>query len=85
MKQRPRASITARIKREFPDHRIDTAFPIYLPVYEMRLRVTVLVEHKLSTAARIVLQLIDLDVSTPSDICSYLGCRRPRFSMSRRS
>lgn len=73
MNQRSHASITARIKREFPDHRIDTAFPICLPVYELRLKVTVLVEHKLSTAARFVLRLIDLDVSTTSDICSYLG------------
>ena len=73
MNQRSPASITARIKREFPDHRIDTAFPICLPVYELRLKVTVLVEHKLSTAARFVLRLIDLDVSTTSDICLYLG------------
>lgn len=72
MNQRSHISI-ARIKREFPDHRIDTAFPICLPVYELRLRVTVLVEHRLSTAARFVLQLIDLDVSTPSEICLYLG------------
>ena len=72
MNQRSHTSI-ARIKREFPDYRIDTAFPICLPVYELRLRVTVLVDHKLSTAARFVLQLIDLDVSTPSDICLYLG------------
>ena len=73
MKQRSQTSIVARVKREFPDHRIDTAFPICLPVYQLRLRVTVLVEHKLSTAARFVLQLVDLDVSTPSDICSHLG------------
>lgn len=73
MKQRSQASIVARVNREFPDHKIDTAFPICLPVYQLRLRVTVLVEHKLSTAARFVLQLVDLDVSTPSDICSYLG------------
>ena len=73
MKQKPQASITARVKREFPDHRIDTAFPICLPVYQLRLKVTVLVEHRLSTPARFVLQLVDLGVSTPSDICSYLG------------
>ena len=55
------ASIIARVKRRFPDYEIDLSFPVCLPVYELRLRLTVLAEHRLSSVARFVLQLVDLD------------------------
>lgn len=66
-------SIDTRVARRFPDHRVDLSFPICLPIYELRVRVTVLAAHKLSTAARYVLQLVDLGVSTPAAIIQHLG------------
>lgn len=65
--------ISARVRARFPDHQVALSFQICLPVYELRVRVTVLAEHKLSTVARFVLQLVALGVSRPSDIHAYLG------------
>ena len=70
------SSLNARVQGSFPDHRLDLSFPICLPVYELRVRVTVLAEHRLSTVARFVLQLIELGVSTPIDIVEHLGLPR---------
>ena len=67
------AAVVARAKRQFPDHRVDVAYSVCLPVYELRLRVTEMAEHALSTAARFVLQLANLGVTQPSEIGKVLG------------
>lgn len=66
-------SINERVRKRFPDYCIDLSFPICLPIYELRLRVTVLAEHRLSTIARFVLRLARLEVSAPNDILAHLG------------
>ena len=67
------AAVVSRAKRRFPDHRVDVAYSVCLPVYELRLRVIEMAEHPLSTAARFVLQLANLGVSQPSEIGRVLG------------
>ena len=67
------AAVVSRVKRQFPDHRVDVAYSVCLPVYELRLRVTEMAEHALSTAARFVLQLANLEVIQPSEIGRVLG------------
>ena len=67
------AAVVSRVKRRFPDHRVDVAYSVCLPVYELRLRVTEMAEHALSTAARFVLQLANLEVTQPSEIGRVLG------------
>ena len=67
------AAVVSRAKRRFPDHRLDVAYSVCLPVYELRLRVTEMAEHALSTTARFVLQLASLGVIQPSEIGRILG------------
>lgn len=67
------AAVVARAHRRFPDHEVDIAFQVCLPVYEIRLRVVEMAEHELSTPARFVLQLSNLGVIHPSEIGKFLG------------
>ena len=68
-----RHDVIDRARRRFPDHRVDIAFPVCLPVYELRLRVTEMEEHDLTAPARFVLQLVNLGVTLPSEIGRLLG------------
>ena len=62
-----------RASRRFPDHQVDVPFRVSLPVYELRLKVTEITEDDLSTPARFVLQLSNLDVTQPAQIGQFLG------------
>lgn len=66
-------AIASRAKRRFPDYKLDMLFPVCLPVYELRIKVTEMVGHSLSTTALFVLQLTNLDIRRPSEICRMLG------------
>ena len=66
-------SITARARQRFPDHKVDIAYPVCLPIYELRLRATVMSAHDLSTTARFILQLSSLNVIQPKEIARLLG------------
>ena len=67
-------AVRSRAKRRFPDHNVNSvAFRVCLPVYELRLKVTELGEDSLSTAARFVLQLSNLDVTQPAEFGRLLG------------
>ncbi len=66
--------VVSRAKRRFPDHTADVrAFPVCLPVYEVRLKVTELAEGDFTAPARFILQLLDLQVTQPEDIAKLLG------------
>ena len=67
------ASLESRARRRYPDHRLNVSYPVCLPVYELRLRVTELREHELSTTARFILQLVNLGVRSPDEIGSIFG------------
>ena len=66
-------SVTARAGQRFPDHKVDIAYPVCLPIYELRLKATVMVEHDVSTSARFFLQLLGLNVTSPQEIGRLLG------------
>ena len=66
-------AIVARAHRKFPDHKVDVAFQVCLPVYEIRLRVVEMAEHELSTSARFILQLSNLGVVHPAELGRFLG------------
>ena len=66
-------SVTARARQRFPDHKVDLAYPVCLPVYELRLRVTVMSGHDLSATARFILQLSGLNVTQPKEIGRLLS------------
>ena len=65
--------VAARAKRRFPDYEVDAPYRVCLPVYELQLKVTEVIEEELSTAARYVLQLSDLAVTQPAAIGKMLG------------
>jgi len=67
------AAVVARAHRRFPDHKVDLVFQVCLPVYEIRLRVVEMAEHELSTSARFILQLSNLGVARPTELCRLLG------------
>ncbi len=67
------SSVASRARRRFPDHKLDVAYAVCLPVYELRLKVTEMAEHDLSTAARFILQLANLGVVQPAEIGRMLG------------
>ena len=67
------AAVVGRAHRRFPDHKVDVAFQVCLPVYEIRLRVVEMAEHELSTSARFILQLANLDVAQPDELGKLLG------------
>ena len=62
-----------RARQRFPDHEVDVAYPVCLPVYELRLRLTVMTSHDLSTTARFILQLTNLRPTAPNEIGNLLG------------
>ena len=67
------SAVRARARRRFRDHDVDLAYPVCLPVYDLRLRI---VEHevgKLSTAARFVLMLTNVPVTDVAEIRTLLG------------
>ena len=66
-------TVVARAKRRYPDHQVDAVFPVCLPVYELRIRVTEMMEHDLSTSARFILRLVNLSVTHPKEIGRLLG------------
>lgn len=66
-------SVTARVGQRFPDHKVDIAYPVCLPVYELRLKAIVMSEHDLSTSARFILQLLSLNVTNPQEVGRLLG------------
>ena len=63
----------ARAVSRFTDHKVEMAYRVCLPVYEVRLRVIEMAEHSLSTTARFMLQLVDLGVEQPGEIGNLLG------------
>ncbi len=67
------AAVAARAHRRFPDHNVDVAFQVCLPVYDIRLRVVEMAEHELSTPARFILQLSYLGVAQPAELGRLLG------------
>lgn len=67
------SAVRARAKRRFRDYDVDLAYPVCLPVYDLRIRI---VEHetgKLSTAARFVLMLANAHVTDVTEIRRLLG------------
>ena len=67
------SAVRARAKRRFRDYDVDLAYEVCLPVYDLRIRI---VEHqrgKLSTAARFVLMLANVEVTDVTEICRFLG------------
>ncbi|MYE10598.1 MAG: hypothetical protein F4X99_02835 [Gammaproteobacteria bacterium] len=67
------SAVRARAKRRFRDYDVDLAYPVCLPVYDLRIRI---VEHetgKLSTAARFVLMLANVPVADVTEIRRFLG------------
>ncbi len=67
------SAVASRAKRRFPDHTLEIAYAVCLPVYELRLKVTEMAEHDLSTAARFVLQLANIGIAQPAEIGRLLG------------
>ena len=65
--------VATRVKRRFPDHKVDVPFEVCLPVYEVRLKVTEIAEDDLSTPARFVLRLSDLGTTQPEEVGRLLG------------
>ena len=66
-------SVAARAGQRFPDHKVDMAYTVCLPIYELRLKATVMAEHEVSTSARFMLQLLGLNVTSPQEIGRLLG------------
>ncbi len=69
------SAVRARAKRRFRDYDVDLAYPVCLPVYDLRIRI---VEHetgKLSTTARFVLMLANVPVEDVAEIRRLLGLR----------
>ena len=72
----PRGEIAvamARAKRRFPGYEVDACYPICWPVYAVRLTLTVLAEHEISTAARFMLRLAGLGPTPPAEFGRLLG------------
>ena len=67
------AAVTSRAKRRFPDNTLDIAYPVCVPIYELRLWVTTLADDTLSTSARFILRLLNAGVTQPDEIGRILG------------
>ena len=63
----------ARSKRQFPDHAVDAAYPVGWPVYTVRLTLTVLTQHEISTVARYILRLASLGPIQPTELGRLLS------------
>ena len=67
------ATAMARAKRRFPGYKLDACYPVCWPVYAVRLTLTVLAEHEISTAARYILRLAGLGPTPPTEFSRLLG------------
>lgn len=67
------ATAMARAKRRFPGYEVDACYSICWPVYAVRLTLTVLAEHEISTAARFILRLAGLGPTPPAEFGRLLG------------
>lgn len=67
------AAARARARSQFPDHEVDVAFPVCLPVYETRLRVLEMERSRLSAPALYVLRAADSGLGPPNEIAAFLG------------
>ena len=67
------AAVRAKAGKRFRDYDVEFVYPVCLPVYELRLRVVELEASKLSTAARFVLMLTNVQVAEASEIRRLLG------------
>ena len=66
-------AVRARAKRRFRDYDVDLAYPVCLPVYDLRIRIVVHETSKLSTPARFVLMLANAQVTDVVEIQEFLG------------
>ena len=66
-------SAAVRARQRFPDHSVEVVYPVCLPIYELRLRMTVMTSHDLTTTARFILQLSNLRSMPPDEISKLLG------------
>ena len=67
------SAVRARARRRFQDYDVEFVFPVYLPVYDLRLRIIEQEISKLSTAARFVLMLTNVPVTKIPEIQRLLG------------
>ena len=67
------ASAMARAKRRFPGYEVDACYPVCWPVYAVRLTLTVLAEHEISTVARYILRLVNSEPRQPAELGRLLG------------
>lgn len=67
------SAVRGRAKRRFRDYDVDVAYPVCLPVYDLRLRIVELETGKLSTAARFVLMMANVPVVEVAEIQRLLG------------
>ena len=67
------AAARARARSQFPDHEVDVAFSVCLPVYEARLRVLEMERSRLSAPALYVLRAADSGLGSPGEIAEFLG------------
>ncbi len=61
------------VYRDFPDHTCERYFPALLPVYRIRVALSVLERQSLSIFAQFILRAIELEIDTLGDIAHALG------------
>jgi len=61
------------VYRDFPDHTCERYFPALLPVYRIRVSLSVLERQSLSIFGQFILRAIGLEIDTPRDIARSLG------------
>ena len=66
-------AVIVRARRQFPDHQVDVAYRVCLPVYEVTLKVTEMAASDLSTTARFVLQIVQVGVAAADEIGRLMG------------
>ena len=66
-------AVVLRAGRQFPDRRLDVAYRVCLPVYEVTLKVTEMAESDLSTTARFALQIVQIGVAEAEEIGRLMG------------
>ena len=67
------ATAMSRAKRLFPGYEVQACYPVCWPVYVVRLTLTVLSEHEISTVARYVLRLVGSEPRQPAELGRLLG------------
>ena len=67
------AAAMGRAKRRFPGYEADACYPVCWPVYAVRLTLTVLAEHEISTVARYILRLVGSEPRQPAELGRLLG------------